>query len=123
MDICGIYVITSRMAIMTAHMGSINLTIFVKGVSDMLEDTNSVIPTGGVLMPIARFTVVMIPKCTGFTPYCCTRGRSMGTARIIAGVESKKVPRTRKIMFTMISMSILLLMEEPKTEATFMGIC
>lgn len=43
-------------------MGTIGFITLVIGVFVRLEETNSVTPTGGVDIPIARLIVVMIPK-------------------------------------------------------------
>lgn len=44
------------------QIGIIGLMTLVIGVFVRLEETNSVTPTGGVDMPIAKLIVVMIPK-------------------------------------------------------------
>ena len=90
-------------------MGINGPIIFERGVCEIPDATNSVIPTGGVLIPIARFAVTTNPKCTGLIPRIFATGSKIGTIRIIAGVESKIMPRNNKITLEIKKKMILLL--------------
>ena len=108
MAICGMNVISAKSAIMM----NINLKIPCKIVSidslEILEATKRLIPRGGVQKPMAKFTTMMIPKCTGSTPMLAATGINMGASTNIAGVVSMKQPTTRSRMLMRIRSIILL---------------
>ena len=60
------------------------------------EPTNKTVPTGGVIVPIPRASIMMTPKCTGSTPMVCTTGRKIGVTIIMSGAISINVPKTSK---------------------------
>ena len=60
-----------------------------------LAATNRLIPRGGVMNPIARFTTMMTPKWIGFIPMLSAIGSRIGDSTIIAGVVSMKQPTIR----------------------------
>lgn len=104
--ISGINVIKPRTKIITAQNGIKDLKIFDIGKFAMLDDTNRVIPTGGVDKPIARFVTVIRPKCMGSMPNFVTIGSKMGTIKIIAGVVSRIVPKNKSIIFININIIV-----------------
>lgn len=67
-----------------------------------LQPVNKIAPTGGVMQPIQRLKVIIIPKCTGFIPKLFAIGSSMGVNIKIAGVGSIKVPNTKSKIFIII---------------------
>jgi hypothetical protein len=106
MVIPGTNVINPSMKTITAQKGTKDFNIFDIGKFAIPDDTNRVIPTGGVLIPIARFVTVMRPKCMGSTPNFVTIGNRMGTIRIIAGVVSRIVPKNNSIILININIII-----------------
>ena len=58
--------------------------------------TNSVVPTGGVMVQIHRLKIIMMPKWTVFIPSFWQMGRKVGVKIRHAGVMSMNVPMTRR---------------------------
>ena len=57
-------------------------------------------PKGGVIMPMARLTTMMMPKCTGSTPKCTATGTRMGASTMMAADVSMNMPITNNAAFT-----------------------
>ncbi len=74
----GIYVIRSRATHSPAIKGSAEMEIILILISEIPDAATRLMPTGGVTCPIARFTVIMIPKCSGFTPIAWITGSKIG---------------------------------------------
>lgn len=84
--------------------------------------TNRVVPTGGVIVPIQRLKIIMIPKWMVFMPSAVHTGRKIGVKIRHAGVISMKVPTTNKIMLIINRMTILLLLIASRPLDTSVGI-
>ena len=63
-----------------------------RGSEPTLAATKRLMPKGGVIKPIAKFTTMMIPKCTGLIPMEVATGKRIGASTMIAGVVSMKQP-------------------------------
>ena len=61
---------------------------------------NRLTPKGGVIMPSARLTTMMMPKCTGSIPKCMATGTKMGASTMMAAEVSMNMPMTNKAAFT-----------------------
>ena len=74
-----------------------------------LTPTNSVVPTGGVMVPMHRLKISMMPKWMVFMPKAWQTGKKMGVKIRQAGVISIKVPTTsrKKCMRTRITYLLL----------------
>ena len=70
--------------------------------------TNSTEPTGGVMRPIPRFIIMMIPKCTGSMPSSTTTGSRIGVRIRISGAMSIRQPNSSSIMLIINRMTYLL---------------
>lgn len=78
------------------------------GISVMELATNKLMPIGGVTKPMAKFTIIMTPKCRGDTPTAVTIGRRIGVRMRMAGVVSMTMPtKSRKIFTAMRSSTAL----------------
>ena len=66
----------------------------------MPQLTNRQMPTGGVSMPMARFTTTRTPKCTGSTAICGVSSASTGTTSSSAAVVSITQPMTSSSSIT-----------------------
>jgi len=75
-----------------------------------LTPTNSVVPTGGVIVPIHRLKIIMIPKWIVFIPSAVHTGRKIGVKIRQAGVISMNVPTTRRMTLIRRKMTYLLLL-------------
>ena len=60
-----------------------------------LTPTNNVVPTGGVIVPIQRLKISIIPKWIVFIPRAVHTGRKIGVKIRQAGVISINVPTNR----------------------------
>ena len=69
-------------------------------------------PTGGVMVPMQRFMLTMMPNCTGCIPKVWQMGRKMGVKMSTAGVGSMKVPTTSRITFMSTRMTYLFRVSE-----------
>ena len=87
-----------------------------------LTPTNSVVPTGGVIVPIHRLKIIMIPKWIVVIPSAVHTGRKIGVKIRQAGVISINVPTTSKIMLIRKKMTYLLLLIDNNAEDTNVGI-
>lgn len=63
--------------------------------SAILHATYRQLPTGGVIIPIAMFTINTIPTIYGFTPTLVSTGRRIGVRSAIAADELRKQPAIR----------------------------
>ncbi len=90
---------------------------------EMALPTNSTVPTGGVIRPMPRFTIIIMPKCTGSTPRVLTTGSRMGVRIRISGDMSIRQPSTSSS--TLMSARITYLLSERlvRKAVTFIGIC
>jgi hypothetical protein len=79
-----------RSALVTVSSGNLAMAL----------PTNSTEPTGGVISPMPRFTIMIMPKCTGWMPRPWTTGSRIGVRIRISGAMSINVP----------SISIMMLM-------------
>ena len=61
---------------------------------EIAAPTNSTEPTGGVISPMPRLTIMIMPKCTGSMPRVLTTGSRMGVRMRISGAMSISVPST-----------------------------
>ena len=75
--------------------------------------TNSVLPTGGVMLPMHRLYTKIRPNCTGSMPKVLTTGRNSGVKIRMAGVTSMNVPAISRMTF-MISRMMYLLVVRPR---------
>lgn len=75
-------------------------------VSPTCAATNNDTPTGGVIRPIDKLTIMIIPKCTGSMPMLVTIGRSIGVRMITDAIVSINVPINKSI--TLISNIIII---------------
>src|SRR5690606_10856429 len=57
-------------------------------------------PKGGVIMPMARFTTMMVPKCTGSTPNFMATGTRMGASTMMEADVSMNMPMMNRAMLT-----------------------
>ena len=65
-----------------------------------MQAANKFTPKGGVIMPMARFTTMMSPKCTGSTPKCMATGARMGASTMMAALVSMNMPMMNSAAFT-----------------------
>ncbi|CUN62179.1 Uncharacterised protein [Hungatella hathewayi] len=74
--------------------------------------TNRVVPTGGVMVPIHKLKIIMMPKCTVFIPSFWQIGRKIGVKIRQAGVISMNVPiiSRRILMINRITYRLLLML-------------
>jgi len=68
----------------------------VRVIESKQAEADMTVPTGGVIVPIPRASIMMTPKCTGSTPMVCTTGRKIGVTIIMSGAISINVPKTSK---------------------------
>ena len=79
-----------------------------------LTPTNSVVPTGGVMVPMHRLKISMMPKWMVFMPKAWQTGKKMGVKIRQAGVISIKVPTTSRMMLMRNRITYLLLLMESR---------
>ena len=79
-----------------------------------LTPTNSVVPTGGVIVPIHRLKIIMIPKWIVSIPSAVHTGRKIGVKIRQAGVISINVPTIRRIILIRNRITNLLLLTESR---------
>lgn len=72
--------------------GIIPFKITSIGEFDILEATKRLIPSGGVIKPIAKLVTIIKPKWIGSTPKDVATGKRIGANTKIAGVVSMKQP-------------------------------
>ena len=87
-----------------------------------LTPTKSVVPTGGVIVPIHRLKIIMIPKWIVFIPSAVHTGRKIGVKIRQAGVISMNVPTTRRMTLIRRKMTYLLLLIARSPADTIAGI-
>lgn len=123
MTISGIKVIIIKHKSITAMNGIIPFNITSIGESAIREATKRLIPSGGVIKPIAKLVTMIKPKWIGSTPSDAATGIKIGAKIRIAGVVSIKQPTINNKR--LISRRIIILFEEIaiKPFATIVGIC
>ncbi len=65
-----------------------------------VQAANRLTPNGGVIMPSARFTTMITPKCTGSMPKCIATGARIGASTMIAALVSMNMPITNSAALT-----------------------
>ena len=78
-------------------MGTILLMTSERSVLAILEAINKAPPTGGVINPIHKLNVIMIPKWIGSIPIILVIGNKMGVKINTAADISKNIPAINKI--------------------------
>ena len=84
---------------------------------------NRITPNGGVNVPISRFTIMTMPKCTGSMPSATIVGNSVGVAISRIAVVSMKQPTTSSATLMMARMTNLLSEIDIISAASFIGAC
>src|SRR3546814_4378260 len=74
--------------------------IFATGISANLQSAKRFTPNGGVIMPRARLTTMMVPKCTGSTPNWMPMGTRIGASTMMAADVSINIPIINKATLT-----------------------
>jgi hypothetical protein len=110
-------VVSRRAATFEARKGSTDLLIRSTEILDIPDAMNRHVPTGGVMNPMMRFTLITTPRCIGSMPAAFAIGSSIGTRIISALTGSMNVPTTRSIAFMSSSMINGLLMPDRRAEA------
>ena len=118
----GTYVTNINTAMITAKNGSSCLITSSSFTPPTLTPTNNVVPTGGVIVPIHKLKIIMIPKWIVFIPSAEQIGRKIGVKIRQAGVISINVPTTSKMMLIRKKMTYLLLLIDNNAEDTNVGI-
>ena len=59
-----------------------------------VQAANRFTPKGGVIMPRARLTTMIMPKCTGSMPKCMATGARIGASTMMAALVSMNMPMT-----------------------------
>ena len=85
--------------------GTIPFKITSIGESEILEATKRLIPSGGVIKPIAKFTTMIKPKWIGSKPMALATGKRIGANTKIAGVVSMKQPTIKSRMLMRIKIT------------------
>ena len=83
---------------------------------------NRLTPMGGVQYPIARFTVIMSPKCMGSTLKGPSNGKNTGPSINVAEIISMNIPIISSRMFMASKKTMGELMFATTTSATLLGI-
>ena len=87
----------------TIKIGGKNLKVALVtlsiGTLATLLKTNRTVPKGGVMTPITRLRIIIIPKWTGSIPICLIKGRKTGTRMFIAATVSMKQPTKSNTIF------------------------
>ncbi len=65
-----------------------------------VQAANRLTPKGGVIMPSARFTTMMVPKCTGSMPKWRATGTRIGASTMMAALVSMNMPMTNSAALT-----------------------
>ena len=100
------------MALVTIPSGSLATAAPVK----------STVPTGGVIRPMPKFTIMIIPKCTGSTPSILTTGSKMGVRIRMRGDMSIRQPSSSSMMLMSARITYLLSDMLVRNVVTFIGI-
>ena len=90
-------------------------------VTDDVINTKS--PIGGVMLPIIRLIIKIIPKCIGSTPISTISGKKRGTTINIDATVSKMVPSKRKIIFIRKRIINFSVVASSVKNISFCGIC
>jgi hypothetical protein len=89
----------------------------------MAQPTKSVGPTGGVMRPMPRLRIMIMPKCTGSMPSLRITGMKIGVQMRSIGARSMNVPSKRSRMLTISRKAYLFSEMVRKKAVTFAGIC
>ena len=89
---------------------------------EMAEPMNSVEPTGGVSRPMPRFSTITMPRWIGDSPIWIQIGSMTGVSIRIRQAISIRQPSISISTFSMMRISILLLVSVNRPVATFSGI-
>ena len=87
-----------------------------------LTPTNRMFPTGGVIKPMQRLKVMIIPNSTALKPQLKAIGKKIGVKIKTAGVVSKKVPTKSRIKLMMSMITIGLSLTPFNNSPTAVGI-
>lgn len=87
-----------------------------------LTPTKRVVPTGGVMLPIHKLKISIIPKWTGCIPSALQTGRKIGVKIRQAGVISIKVPTINRIIFIKNRITYLFCVKPRREDETAFGI-
>ena len=98
-------VISVKQHNITRINGTIPFRITSIGESEILEATKRLIPSGGVIKPIAKFTTMIKPKWIGSNPMALATGKRIGANTKIAGVVSMKQPTIKSKMLMRIKIT------------------
>ena len=85
------------------------------------QPTNNTDPTGGVIEPIHMLKIKTTPKCTGSIPKDTQIGKKIGVKIKIAGVISKNIPITNKMILIKKKITYLLSEIANKASAIALG--
>ena len=120
-DTSGTKVIKSNIAINTMKYGT-NMAL-TRSIDILVipQPTNSTEPTGGVIEPKHMLKISMTPKCTGSIPSEVQIGKKIGVKIKIAGVMSKNIPMTRRMMLISKKITYLLSLKLISASAMALG--
>ena len=91
---------TIRQARMTSTKGIRSLTIRSSEIRATVHAAKRLTPNGGVIMPMARFTTMIRPKCTGSMPKCMATGAKIGASTMMAALVSMNIPMRNSAALT-----------------------
>ena len=80
--------------------GSTATDIVLRSILPTPQPTKRFAPTGGVINPIARLTIITTPKCTRLMSNANATGIKSGVKIKSADVESRKHPATSRMRLT-----------------------
>ena len=107
-DSCGIYVTNIKTMKIAPKYNNNCLNTFSIVTPPTFTPTKSVVPTGGVIVPIHKLKMIMIPKWMISIPRARHTGRKIGVKIKTAGVISMNVPTINKITLIKSKMMYLL---------------
>ena len=84
----------------TSTKGIRRETTCSSGIRATVQAANRFTPKGGVIMPSARLTTMITPKCTGSMPKCMATGARIGASTMIEAEVSMNMPIRNSAMFT-----------------------
>ena len=114
---------TIKLAISAIRKGGRLLIMVVTGVCPTLEETNSILPTGGVNAPSDTSRTKITPKCTGSMPNSAAKGANSGAKIGTEAVSTIKQPTISRKITVMIKKVAVLLEKLIMAAAIFWGIC
>ena len=92
--------ISSRIISIATKQGIIPFDISSIDILPIPHATYRLTPTGGVNSPIARLTIMTVPRWIGSIPSCNATGANSGVKMYSADVESRKHPAIHSTIFT-----------------------